>query len=58
MIDTPDLDSAVFCRVLQDVGLVTVEGTDAAFEMKRGDVYVVRWSTIRERVFAGDIELI
>jgi GINS complex subunit 4 len=58
MIDTPDVDAAVFCRVLRDVGIVRVEGTDAEFEMKSGDVYVVRWRVIRDRVFAGDIELI
>lgn len=58
MVDTPDLDTAVFCRVLRDVGVVSVEGTDAEFEMRRGDVFVVRWSLVRERVRAGDVELI
>lgn len=58
MIDAPDLDAAVFCRVLRDVGVVHVPGTDTAFEMNRGDVYVVRWSVVRERVLAGDVELI
>lgn len=58
MIDAPDLDSAVFVRVLRDVGVVAVEGTDTAFEMQRGDVFVVRWRVVRERVLAGDVELI
>ncbi|EKG21237.1 GINS complex subunit Sld5 [Macrophomina phaseolina MS6] len=60
MIDTPDLDTAVFCRVLRDIGVVSVGGVDEdrEVEMKRGDVLVVRWRVVRERVLAGDIELI
>ncbi|KAF2808039.1 GINS complex, Sld5 component [Mytilinidion resinicola] len=58
MIDAPDPDTAVFCRALRDVGEINVVGTDRAFEMKRGDVRVVRWSAIREKVLAGDIELV
>jgi GINS complex subunit 4 len=58
MVDTPDADVAVFCRVLRDIGVINVEGTERAFEMKRGDCWVVRWSAVRERVLAGDVELI
>jgi GINS complex subunit 4 len=58
MIDTPDVDAAVFCRVLRDVGRVRQDATDSEFDMKKGDVWVVRWSLIRDRVFEGDIELI
>jgi hypothetical protein len=43
MVDKPDEDKAVFVRVLRDVGDIFVEGTDRRFEMKRGDVWVVRW---------------
>ena len=58
MIEQPDVDKAVFVRALKDVGEpVVVEGTDMAFEMKRGDIFVVRWSAVRERVLAGDAEL-
>lgn len=58
MIDGPDEDTAVFCRVLQDVGIVTIEGTDSTFEMNKGDIYIVRWSSIRENVMNGNIELV
>ena len=58
MIDGPDEDTAVFCRVLRDAGMVTVEGTDSTFEMIKGDVYIVRWSSIKEKVMSGDIELV
>lgn len=58
MVDTPDVDTAVFCRVLRDVGRVRQHATDSEFEMKKGDVWVVRWSLIKDRVFEGDIELI
>ncbi|KAL8732930.1 MAG: hypothetical protein Q9181_003779 [Wetmoreana brouardii] len=59
MIEQPDLDTAVFARALRDIeDPIIVEGTDTAFEMRRGDVYVVRWSAVRELVLSGDVELI
>lgn len=59
MIEQPDVDKAVFVRALRDVDTpIVVEGTDMAFEMRRGDVYVVRWSAVRELVMGGDAELI
>lgn len=58
MVDKPNEDAAIFCRALRDVGEVWVEGTDRRFEMKRGDVWVVRWSAVRKWVLSGDIELI
>ncbi|KAH7390619.1 hypothetical protein BKA66DRAFT_459399 [Pyrenochaeta sp. MPI-SDFR-AT-0127] len=61
MVDKPDEDKAVFVRALRDVGDVFVEGTDRRFEMKRGDVWVVRWSAVRKWAIGtgtGDVELI
>jgi GINS complex subunit 4 len=61
MIDQPDKDKAVFVRALRDVGDIYVEGTDRRFEMKRGDVWVVRWSAVRQWAVGsgtGDVELI
>ncbi|MCJ1355629.1 MAG: GINS complex subunit [Icmadophila ericetorum] len=59
MIELPDADKAVFVRGLRDVTEpITVEGTDIAFDLKRGEINVVRWSVIRDRVEAGDAELL
>ena len=59
MIEQPDVDKAVFVRALRDVDTpIVMEGTDIAFEMRRGDVYVVRWNAVRELVMGGDAELI
>ncbi len=59
MIETPDMDKAVFVRATKDVPEpIYVEGTDTAFEMKRGDVVVVRWSAVRDLVLEGEAELI
>ena len=58
MVDKPDEDRAVFVRCLREVGEVAVEGTDGVFDIKRGDVLVIRWSAIRQWVAAGDLELI
>ncbi|KAL8692700.1 MAG: hypothetical protein Q9218_002321 [Villophora microphyllina] len=59
MIEQPDVDTAVFVRGLRDSEEpIIVEGTDIDFELKRGDVYVVRWSAVRKLVLNGDAELI
>lgn len=59
MIETPDLDKAVFVRALTDTDEpIYVEGTDTYFEMKRGDVFVVRWNAVKSLVERGEAELI
>ena len=56
MIDKPDEDTAVFCRVLRDV---EVSGAaDGEIALKRGDIWVLRWSSLRGVVQSGDVELI
>ena len=59
MIEIPDVDKAVFVRALRDIDTpIFVEGTDMGFQMLKGDIYVVRWSAIRQLVLSGDAELI
>ncbi|KAI4110953.1 MAG: hypothetical protein LQ339_000955 [Xanthoria mediterranea] len=59
MIEQPDTDAAVFVRALRTIEEpVVIEGTDTDFQMRRGDVHVVRWSAVREHVLSGDAELI
>ena len=60
MVDKPDEESAVFCRVLRDAGSVEIQGEAGAgdIELRRGDVWVLRWSAVRETVARGEVELI
>jgi GINS complex subunit 4 len=60
MVDKPDEESAVFCRVLRDSGNVEVNGEAGVsdVELKRGDVWVLRCSAVKEAVVRGDVELI
>jgi GINS complex subunit 4 len=60
MIDQPDEDNAVFCRILRDAGQVEVQGEQGAgiVELNRGDIWVLRWRDVKEAVERGDIELI
>lgn len=59
MIEVPDVDKAVFVRALRDIDSpIFVEGTDMGFQMAKGDIYVVRWSAIRQLVLSGDAQLI
>jgi len=59
MVDAPDLETAVFVRMLRDA---YVEGRgrdeDNTMDAKRGDVLVVRWADIKGVVERGDAELI
>ena len=60
MVDKPDEESAVFCRVLRDAGSVEVQGEAVVgdVELRRGDVWVLRWSAVSEAVGRGDVEMI
>ncbi|QIW98835.1 hypothetical protein AMS68_004353 [Peltaster fructicola] len=60
MVDTPDIDSAVFVRVLRDCGTAEVYGDHETSEvdLKKRDVWVLRWRTVGEHVKSGDVELI
>ena len=60
MVDKPDEDSAVFCRVLRDAGSVEIQGETGVgnVDLKRGDVWVLRWSAIQDAVVRGEVELI
>lgn len=58
MVERPDTERAVFVRVLRDCGEVVVPGTDVRAELRRGDVWVLRWSVVKEKVLGGDVEVI
>lgn len=60
MIDKPDEGSAVLCRVLRDAGSVEIYGESGTglVDLKRGDVWVLRWSAIKDAVLRGDAELV
>lgn len=60
MVDKPDEDSAVFCRVLRDAGKVSIYNDNdiGEAELVRGDVWVLRWSAIKAKVERGEVELI
>ncbi|KAI6770180.1 hypothetical protein HG530_004809 [Fusarium avenaceum] len=59
MIDSPDLDTAVFIRMLRDKD-VYGQGTDADITLpaENGDVLILRWSSARQMVDVGDAELV
>jgi GINS complex subunit 4 len=59
MIDSPDLDTAVFVRLLRDT-MVESKGIDAdgALEGKDGSILILRWSDAKPLVDKGDAELV
>ncbi|KAK3337020.1 hypothetical protein B0T19DRAFT_58418 [Cercophora scortea] len=59
MIDAPDLDAAVFIRLLEDT-VVQGRGVDADGEMdgRESDIVILRWSDAKPLVEAGRAELV
>ncbi|UNI14787.1 GINS complex subunit [Purpureocillium takamizusanense] len=59
MVDGPDLDAAVFIRLLRARD-VHGRGTDVdnTLPAEPGDVLILRWSSARDLVDAGDAELV
>lgn len=59
MIETPDLDTAIFIRLLRD-RLVEGRGTDADGDMecKNGDILILRWSDAKKLVDSGFAEIV
>ncbi|PTB67267.1 GINS complex, Sld5 component [Trichoderma citrinoviride] len=59
MIDSPDLDTAVFVRLLRDKD-VFGRGTDVdtILPAANGDVLIMRWSSAKGLVEDGDAELV
>ncbi|KAK2050247.1 GINS complex, Sld5 component [Colletotrichum somersetense] len=59
MIDGPDLDTAVFIRLLRDVD-VEGKGTDSdgSLQGRAGDILILRWSSAKPVVDAGNAELV
>lgn len=61
MVDAPDLEAAVFVRVLRPRCEVAARGTDSdaeRFEGREGDVLILRWADAKALVGRGDVELV
>ena len=59
MIDSPDLDMAVFIRMLRDKD-VFGKGTDNdnTLPAETGDILIIRWSSAKPIIEDGDAELV
>jgi GINS complex subunit 4 len=59
MIDSPDLETAVFVRLLKarDVDGQGTD-TDTTFSAETGDILILRWSSAKPLVEDGDAELV
>lgn len=59
MIETPDLECAVFIRLLKDA---FVEGrgvdSDGSLDMRESDIVILRWADAKPLVEAGSAELV
>lgn len=59
MVDTPELDTAVFIRALKDCNVETQEGNaEDMVEALAGEVLIARWADVKTLVLRGDAELV
>ncbi|TPX31344.1 hypothetical protein SmJEL517_g05305 [Synchytrium microbalum] len=58
MITTPDLDDAVFCRVIQDVGDFQIDDRGNSVSMERDNVYILRYRAIRTLLAQSRVQLL
>ncbi|KAJ2660236.1 GINS complex subunit [Coemansia sp. RSA 1200] len=58
MVTKPDLDAAVFCRVRSNVGEFQFEASEDPIVMKRNNLFITRYSIIRNLLEDGKVELI
>lgn len=58
MISRPNLDQAVFCRVLGEVGEFQFERGEDAIVMREGNIFITRYSIVKDLLEDGKVELL
>lgn len=58
MMEKPDLERAVFCRVINTVEQEIVISKDETITLSRGNIYLVKYKVIRPFLRTGDVELV
>ncbi|KAJ1803306.1 GINS complex subunit [Coemansia sp. RSA 2598] len=58
MVTKPDVDEAVFCRVRVTVGEFQFETSEDPIVMRRNNIFITRYSIIRDLLEDGKVELI
>lgn len=59
MIDSPDLDTAVFIRMFRDRDVLgNGVDKDNTVSVETGDILILRWSSAKLVVESGDAELV
>ncbi|KAK9474741.1 uncharacterized protein V1510DRAFT_428085 [Dipodascopsis tothii] len=60
MVEAPSVDDAVFVRVVEDVAAPVSLGPeeDDSIDLRKGNIYLVRYSAVRRHLRAGQVRLI
>ncbi|KAK7203346.1 hypothetical protein BZA70DRAFT_283475 [Myxozyma melibiosi] len=58
MVDQPDLDDVIFIRVLKDIPGEVVINKEDSIELRKGNIYVLPYITIRKFIAAGEVEFV
>ncbi|KAJ3033225.1 GINS complex subunit [Rhizophlyctis rosea] len=58
MVSKPDLEDAVICRVKEDIGEFQLDDGGDTIVMRRGNIYLLRYKTIRALLEEDKVELI
>ncbi|KAF9105852.1 GINS complex subunit [Mortierella sp. AM989] len=57
MVSKPNIDEAVFCRIVSHIGQYQIDDDDEAF-LEPGQIFIFRYGAIRSLLEEGKIELI
>ncbi|KTW31145.1 DNA replication protein SLD5 [Pneumocystis jirovecii RU7] len=58
MIEKPDMDAAVFCRVINNIEHDIPVNKNESITLDKGNIYLLKYKLIRSFIFSGDVELI
>ncbi|KAG4303322.1 hypothetical protein PCK1_000286 [Pneumocystis canis] len=58
MVEKPDMDTAVFCRVINTIKHDIPISKNESIILDKGNIYLLKYRLIRSFLFSGDVELL
>ncbi|KAI8821680.1 uncharacterized protein EV422DRAFT_427775 [Fimicolochytrium jonesii] len=58
MVSMPDLEDAVICRILEDIGEFQLEDSSETIVMRKNNIYILRYKSIRRLLEEDKVELL
>ncbi|KAI9017812.1 hypothetical protein BC832DRAFT_589058 [Gaertneriomyces semiglobifer] len=58
MVSSPDIESAVICRVREDVGIFQLDDSTETIDIRKNNIYIMRYKTLRRLLEEGRVDLV